>query len=844
MNREMNYLEEFLFSAQDKIENLKVTTEPANTDDYKYLIVDFDKMTYKINKDLVFNFCNIYQKLNKDEEVDSLEVEVNPYLNLGKVKEKNLKIDSSIIMSEDEVSELIEKIVSKIYEKYNFLILPATEEDVESIVVKDYIKSPYESASEQNKSQGQNLYSIGFKIKAEFEKEVEYFPFKIYFRILEKKNSENGDSEIGIDIAEEFNSIVKANKINILTARKFSQREKANLKKKFENKEFEADKEKISSNIDKIINQVLLHISSYVAKFDEAPAWFQDSELGKFIKNARIKSDEPQINAIASFRYITQTPLPYNYINVRFKNKFSTDVYQIKKGPKNTNELNDMLNVCPMCSQPINENNKIVASNEYVDKFLGCQKCMTVKCSVCDNVWSKEKKPTPINRKISGKYYYMAGSCNAPFATMDEFYGAELCSEHARRCFNPSCEGNIYSESMIEKCSNADCDKTYCLNHSEIDLYKCETSVCASSQFPNRYCSDCKDRFLNTCGFCGKTMCQSCSRPVMKQNNLGNFEFANDEFICLDCLNKLTNGLNLETNKANNALMMDDDSKYYPKAIEYLKPYGDNPDQFIDQTIAFLAYKDSKPKDYLDNPEKGKLYYKEKEVVKCNNCEQFFRFTSHTKYNKDKNYCRDCLVKCSMCEEVVVASDVISLDGVNYCKYCYDKKWEISDLNTDNAPFNEDKLNIVKTVFANPNLKNSYGIVPVAKKDLFLCPETEYKVSPNQTRYCLSCKETYAITNFSANNQICKLCENLKNFDYNQDKDLLIKAFYNKSFGYKKRFKAYCTKNTLLISYLRGVEENINVYRFNKKKGKYVYKSTAKEVDENPIKEASKDAKQ
>ena len=58
MKREMNYLEEFLFSAQTKIDSLNVTTEPENIDEYKYLVVSFEQNAYKIPYDLVFNFCN------------------------------------------------------------------------------------------------------------------------------------------------------------------------------------------------------------------------------------------------------------------------------------------------------------------------------------------------------------------------------------------------------------------------------------------------------------------------------------------------------------------------------------------------------------------------------------------------------------------------------------------------------------------------------------------------------------------------------------------------------------------------------------------------------------------
>ena len=123
MNRENNYLEEFLLSAKEKIDDLSVSFEPRDTDDYKYLVVDFEKTTYKISRELVFNFCNIYHKLNRDDS-EEVEEEVNPYKNLGSIKEKKLIIESNIIQSEDGVSELLEKIISKIYEKYNFLILP------------------------------------------------------------------------------------------------------------------------------------------------------------------------------------------------------------------------------------------------------------------------------------------------------------------------------------------------------------------------------------------------------------------------------------------------------------------------------------------------------------------------------------------------------------------------------------------------------------------------------------------------------------------------------------------------------------------------------------------------
>ena len=820
----MNYLEEFLFSAQTKIDSLNVTTEPENIDEYKYLVVSFEQNAYKIPYDLVFNFCNIYQKLNKDE-LDEVEVLVNPYQNLGSIKEKNLVVESNIIQNEDEVSELLEKIVSKVYEKYNFLILPAEDSDIEEIHVEDYVLSSFESHSEQNQSQGQNLYSIGFKIKAEANKNTEYFPFKIYFRIFEKKNSNNESTgEIGVDIAEEFNGLAKANKINVLTSRKFTQREKNSLRKKFENHEFEEDKERISKNIDAIINQILLHIASYVEKFDEAPVWFRESELGKFIQNQLLVDEDPKIDTTASFRYITQTPLPYSFIDVVFRNNFGRNTYQIKKSNGN-NKINDSLNVCPMCGEAINEKNKIVASNEYVDKFLGCQKCMTVKCYECGSLWSTKKEPKPINRKVNGKYYYMAGTCRNQDVFIDDSFGKYLCSYHAKRCFNASCSGAVYSESMIEKCSNMDCEMTYCMEHIN-DLHKCETSVCRDSESPNKYCSTCMDHFLNTCAFCNKTMCQSCSRPVLVQNALGNFEASSDEYICLDCLNLLTSGENLEINRRNEAILRED-SKFYPKAKAYLKPYGDQENQYISSDIAILAYKQSKPKDWKENPDSGKLYYKEDEVSKCDNCEQFFKLTRSPKYDKRKHYCDDCLVSCDMCSEIVVVRDSIEYENKHYCKNCYNQKWAISDLNMSNNLYSEDKKKVMEKVFVNTELAKEYGIVPVAINELYLCPDSLLRVKKSQTRVCESCMERYALVNFNGNSHICKICENLNNFDYNHDKELLVNAFYKKSFGDKSNFKAYCTKNTLIISFLRGNEKRVALYHFNKKKGKYVLKDNA-----------------
>ena len=825
MKREMNYLEEFLFSAQTKIDSLNVTTEPENIDEYKYLIIDFEQNSYKIPYDLVFNFCNMYQKLNRDE-FEEVEVLVNPYQKLGSIKEKNLVVESNIIQNEDEVSELLEKIVSKVYEKYNFLILPADDSDVEEIHVEDYVLSSFESHSEQNKSQGQNLYSIGFKIKATANKNTEYFPFKVYFRIFEKKNSNNeGTGEIGVDIAEEFNGLAKANKINVLTSRKFTQREKASLRKKFENHEFEDDKERITKNIDAIITQILAHIDSYVSNFDEAPLWFRDSELGKFIQNATLLDEDPKIDATASFRYITQTPLPYSYVDVYFRNNFGRNVYQIKKGSNGNNQINDSLNVCPMCGEAINEKNKIVASNEYVDKFLGCQKCMTIKCAECGSLWSSKKEPKPINRKVNGKYYYMAGPCKSTNVFIDDNLGKNLCSYHAKRCFNSACGDAVYSESMIEKCSNLDCDKSYCMEHIN-DLHKCETSVCRDSVSPNKYCTSCMERFLNTCAFCNKTMCQSCSRPVLVQNALGSFEFSLDEYICLDCLNLLTNGDNLEVNRRNEAIIRED-GNFYPKKKAYLEPYGDLENQYISKDIAILAYKKTKPKDWMENPDSGKLYYWEDEVLKCDNCKQYFRFTKTLKFDKKKHYCDDCLVKCSMCSEEAVIKDCIEYEGKYYCKNCYNKEWTISDLNLDKSLYQEDKKKIMEKVFANTNLSKEYKVVPIALKDVFTCPESLLKVDYSQTKKCDSCGETYAIVNFTGGSKVCKICENLNNFDYNSNKELLINAFYKKSFGDKKDFKAYCTKNTLVVSFTKNNVNKVQLYHFNKKKGKYVLKDNA-----------------
>lgn len=819
MNRENNYLEEFLLSAQEKIDDLSVSFEPRDTDDYKYLVVDFEKTTYKISRELVFNFCNIYHKLNRDDS-EEVEEEVNPYKNLGSIKEKKLIIESNIIQSEDGVSELLEKIISKIYEKYNFLILPANDEEVEEIIVEDYIKSPYESHTEQAKSQGQNLYSIGFKIKVERENQTEYIPFKVYFR-LDEISEGNNKGQAQVKIAEEFNSLEKANKINVLTARKFTQKEKASLKKKFENHEFVDDKERISANIEPIIYQVLSQIEAYVSDFSNSPSWFKDSELGKYIQNALFISDNPDIHATANFRYITQTPLPYSFVSVRFRNLFGSDVYEIKKS--SNNKLNDSLNTCPICGEVINEKNKIVASNEYVQNFLGCQKCMTIKCSECDSVWSEKKAPTPINRKVGGKYYYKAGACDS-IDFVDYKY---LCSQHAKRCFNTSCNGKVYSSYDIVKCSNVDCERSYCKEHADIDLYKCETSICKNSEFPNRYCSECKDRFLNTCSFCGKTMCQSCSREILIQNDLGNFEPATNEFICLDCLSYLTNGENLEVNKKNKAIVKGDDDKYYPKSQKYLKKYGEGTEnQFIDNSIALLAYTKRKPENWKEDLEDGKFYYREDEVKKCSLCEQYFKYTRTLKFDKRKQYCDDCLVTCDMCEETVVKTDAIKYDGLNYCKNCIGKNWDISDLNMDNVPFTEDKESIIKMIFNNMELAKDYKVVPVAKKDLFVCPETELKVKENQTKVCKSCGQRYALSNYLSNRDTCKLCDSLNDFDYNQDKDVLLKAFYNKSFGQKDKFKAYCTKNTLVISYQNGKDKKISIYLFDKKKGKYRFKES------------------
>ena len=834
MDKEINYLEEFLFSAQNKIDGLKVYTEPANTDNYNYLVVEFDGFTKKIDKTLVLNYCNIYQKINR-EELDEVDVEVNPYRNLGKIKEKKLSIDSSILKSEDEVSELLENIVSKVYEKYNFLILPSKDDVVEEINPDNYVKSNYEISSAKSKSKGQNLYSIGFKIRLEIDGVTEFVPFKIYFRI-----GRNSNNEIDVKIADEFNVGSKSSKINVMTARKFSNKEKAELKRQFDNNEFEKDRLLISDNIEAILNQTIIKINNYVLDFDNSPQWFKDSDLGKYIQKALMTVEDPFISATAQFRYITQTPLPYSYLTVLMKNSLSTtgEKYDIKVASSDDKNLNNLLNICPICSEPINQNNKLVSSNEYETGFIGCESCMKVKCIECDNVWSEKKLPIPINKKIRNKYYYKAGICDSPCCVNDISFGSPLCSLHAKRCFDPQCSDRIHPANVITYCSNKqNCEYSYCDDHVDGNLFKCETQVCRDKEQPNMYCKECKDTYLNTCSYCGKTMCKDCSLPVIEEDGVDGFVKSKTEFICVDCFNNLKGPTKFEKNKRNNVFDYDAESgEMYPKSRKYVEPYGDQEDSddryiYIEKSLAEEAYKRTK--------KEKKYFYYRNEIEECYSCGEQFRFTRKADDDTKHLYCEDCLNKCSLCERLMPKESILAIGEFEdnkeyYCKKCYEEKWIISDLNKNNEPFQEEKSTIYNSVFKNDNEKLKDLIVPVKKDQIFTCPETELNISTSQTKECIKCHQTYSVTNFKDNVEECRICTKLDNFDLidggNDRSKLMVRAFYDKKYGDKKKFRTCVSKNMLMIEFEKDDNRFLEIYKYNKAKSKYKF---VEQINEN-----------
>ena len=817
----MNYLEEFLFSAQDKIDGLRVYTEPYNREDYRFLVIEFENQVNKIEKNFVINFCNIYQKLNKDQtEV----VEVKPFKNLGQVKQIGLRVDSQILNNEDVVSELLEKIVSKIYEKYNFLILPPTDENIEAIDPSEYVYGPYDIVGTQTNATQEKLYSIAFKVRAEANNETEYLPLKLYFRLKPKP-----DGKYQIEMADEFNNISKSN-TNILTARKFTKEHKRILKNMFDNKEeLNKDKQMISDNINFIINGVLMKIANYVDDFDNSPNWFQSSELGKYIQKVSLSGSDQSVQSTASFRYITQTPLPYSYLTVRMKNKFGVMNYEIKKSSSDNQEINESINTCPMCGEAINASNRLVTSDQYREAFIGCQKCMTTECSQCTAKWNNSKPPKTINSLIKGTFYYKVGECNSPFCNVGgagmesmDCYGSRLCLSHSRRCVDPGCIDIIYCEKVVESCSNTQCNNTYCKEHAPIRLYKCEASGCRNSQYINQYCDECKDIYLNTCKFCGNTMCQSCSSPVLTLNSRGKFERSENEFICSDCFESMNKSENKDINIKNKALIKDSETgKYLPKSMEYLFPYGDYKGQFIDKEIAERGFKSFKPEGWQNDENLGRYYYRSEDMRRCDYCREFFHITKASTENRNSHYCEDCLKECNMCHSYSVIDTVFSADNQYFCKGCHNKHWDFSDLSMDNEPINIAKAKLIEEVFTNNSLAKQYKVFPVGIKDLFVCPESLLKISSTQVKTCKNCGEVYSVTLFNEDSSTCNICEQMNHLNPKEN-EILVKAFYNPTFGPKNEFKAYATKNTLLIKYLSGNEYKYSVYHLNTKSGKYV----------------------
>ena len=63
MDLDLNYLEEFLLSAQEKLEGLKFYKEPDN-ENYKYFVVEFNGDIYKIEKGLALEAPSGMYKIN------------------------------------------------------------------------------------------------------------------------------------------------------------------------------------------------------------------------------------------------------------------------------------------------------------------------------------------------------------------------------------------------------------------------------------------------------------------------------------------------------------------------------------------------------------------------------------------------------------------------------------------------------------------------------------------------------------------------------------------------------------------------------------------------------------
>ncbi|MCR5350022.1 MAG: hypothetical protein K6E20_03420 [Acholeplasmatales bacterium] len=800
----MGNFESFLIQSKNKIEGLDVYTDTDNIDDYSILTIKLDGSVYQISKDLIKNLDNYYSKYNKDEITS---VRVNPYQKLGSIKEIKIS-NSNLLDSEEKVSEVIEKIVDRVYEKYNFLVLPPTDDDIEEIDVSKYISKNVnykESAISQKDTGKQRLYSIGFKIKADDGSESEYFPFRLFFRF---GNNENG--EVVVDVAHEINELSTKQISNYLINSSYKKENKEKLKLMIDNGEFEEDKRLVNSNIEDVINQIMIIINDYCSDYKKAPNWFKKSKLGKYLETQELTGDEKNINATASFRYITQTPLPYSYKTIKVKNLFDMpENYDIKVS-KIGGKLDYELNKCPICGEVINENNKLVVSDQYTKGFIGCESCMTAKCDTCGAVWSNKKPTELIGKEINGKKYYKAGEVTNVFCNDYLSYGKKYCALHARKCDSPECSDEIYGDDFVEACSNPSCGKTYCKVHAKENFLFCESSLCASN--PNKYCKECAKDNLHKCSYCGKNICDSCKREVLEFER-NHYILSKKEFICVDCLNEMTDVNNLEVNKNNEALQ-NYNGKYYPISNNLVYKYKGIEGQYIikDLNMARKARENSS----LD-PE---LYYRKDEVNKCNQCgNYFFHLNGETDGNPEEAFCGDCLSTCQLCGRKAAKINAYSPDSKEnwYCKYCYEDKWYFSDLGKDTRVIN-DKDNIIKNAFIDQRAGEDAQLLPVKKEDLFICPSTRFSVDKNiQTKECKNCKKRYAVAAFEGNSGFCKYCNKI---DKQTDKDILesVNNFYTSKYGDKSRFHVVIDENMLIINYDNDKFEH---YIYDKKTGKY-----------------------
>ena len=140
----------------------------------------------------------------------------------------------------------------------------------------------------------------------------------------------------------------------------------------------------------------------------------------------------------------------------------------------------------------------------------------------------------------------------------------------------------------------------------------------------------------------------------------------------------------------------------------------------------------------------------------------------------------------------------------------------------DNESLPGEKNDLAEQIFANISLLKRYKLVPVPNDKLFVCPETKYVLSEEQTKVCKSCNQRYSSSLFEESSNVCLLCQKLNSVEYIENSQYLKKAFYERKYGPKEDFKAYCTMNTLMLKYNHSNGSQLDIFHFNTKKGKYV----------------------